>query len=50
MKTDENSILMKMELDAGHFSASDRYKYIREKSFEQSVVMDHLGLVDEDCK
>ena len=50
LKTDSNSILLKMELDAGHFSASDRYKYYREKSFEQAVVMDHLGLVDDDCK
>ena len=50
LKTDSNSILLKMELDAGHFSASARYKYSREKSFEQAVVMDHLGLVDDDCK
>ena len=50
MKTDNNDVLVKMDLDVGHFSASDRYKYIREKSFEQSIVMDYLGIVDEDCK
>ena len=50
MKTDKNEILLKTELEAGHFSASDRYKYYREKSFEQSVVFQHLDLVDEDCK
>ena len=50
MKTDKNEILLKTELEAGHFSASDRYKYYREKSFEQSVVFQHLDLVDDDCK
>ena len=39
-----------MDLDVGHFSASDRYKYLREKSFEQSVVMDYLGISDEGAK
>jgi len=37
-------VLLKMDLDAGHFSASDRYKYIREKAFEQAVVMACLGV------
>ena len=50
LKTDNNDILLKTELEAGHFSASDRYKYYREKSFEQSVVLQHLGLIDDDCK
>ena len=50
LKTDANDVLLKTELEAGHFSASDRYKYYREKSFEQSVVLYHLGLLDSDCK
>jgi oligopeptidase B len=50
LKTDKNDVLLKTELEAGHFSASDRYKYIREKSFEQSVVLDYLDLIDNDCK
>ncbi|KAK3266988.1 hypothetical protein CYMTET_24429 [Cymbomonas tetramitiformis] len=50
MTTSDNEVLVKMDLEAGHFSASDRYRYIREKSFEQSVVLHYLGLVDEDCK
>ena len=50
LKTDNNDVLLKTELEAGHFSASDRYKYYREKSFEQSVVLQHLGLIDDDCK
>ena len=48
MKTDQNEVLVKIQMEAGHFSASDRYKYIKEKSFEQSVVLYHLGLVDND--
>ena len=36
LKTDKNDVLLKMDLDVGHFSASDRYKYLREKSFEQA--------------
>ena len=50
LKTDKNDVLLKMDLDVGHFSASDRYKYLREKSFEQSVVMDYLGISDEGAK
>ena len=32
-------VLLKMDLEVGHFSASDRYKYLREKSFEQAFVI-----------
>lgn len=38
-------VLMKTDLETGHFSASDRYRKIRELSFEMSVVLDCLGLV-----
>ena len=48
-ETDENEVLVKIQMEAGHFSASDRYRYIKEKSFEQAVVLFHLGLVDDDC-
>ena len=34
-------------LDAGHFSASDRYKYYREKALEHAFVLDALGLNDD---
>eukprot|EP00948_MAST-09A_sp_MAST-9A-sp1_P003222 g3222.t1 len=46
MKTDDNKIILKMDLDSGHFSASDRYKYIREKAWEQAVILERLGLKD----
>ena len=40
--SEENEILLKIDVDAGHFSASDRYKYWREKAFEQAFVLGHL--------
>jgi len=39
-----SEILLKMDLEVGHFSASDRYRYKREKAFEQAVVLDKLRL------
>jgi len=37
-------ICMKMDMTAGHFSASDRYKYLRELSFDYAFLLDQLGL------
>lgn len=37
-------VLLKMDLEVGHFSASDRYRYKKEKAFEQAVVLEKLGL------
>ena len=39
-------ILLKTDLDVGHFSASDRYKYLWEKAFEQAFVLDKLEIQD----
>ena len=39
-------ILCKFDLDSGHFSASDRYKYLREKAFDQAFVLSKLGIAD----
>jgi oligopeptidase B len=33
-----------MDLSAGHFSASDRYKYLRELAFDYAWLLDELGL------
>lgn len=30
-------------MSAGHFSASDRYKHMREQAFEYAFVLDVLG-------
>ena len=41
----ENPICVKIDMSAGHFSASDRYKYLRELSIDYSFLLDQLGLV-----
>lgn len=40
----ENPICMKLDLSAGHFSASDRYKYYRELAYDYSFMLDQLKL------
>lgn len=37
-------VCVKMELSAGHFSASDRYKYLRELAFDYAFLLDQRGL------
>jgi oligopeptidase B len=44
MNRGNNDILVKMDLDVGHFSASDRYKFWKEKAFEQAYVLNRLGV------
>lgn len=41
-----DDVLLKMDLDAGHFSASDRYRYLRELAFDYSWLLWKLGKVD----
>eukprot|EP00899_Mesostigma_viride_P011615 jgi/Mesvir1/20454/Mv12349-RA.2 len=43
-KTDDNPLLLKICLETGHFSASDRYHYLREKAFDLAFFLDQLGL------
>jgi len=38
------TICLKMDMTAGHFSASDRYKYLKELSFDYAFLLDQLGL------
>ncbi|MEE3134970.1 MAG: S9 family peptidase [Candidatus Thermoplasmatota archaeon] len=42
--SDSGLILLKTDIEAGHFSASDRYKYLREKAFEFAFLFDCLNL------
>lgn len=49
-KTDDNPLLLKVDLEAGHFSASDRYKYLKELSFDYAFLFDQLGLKDVPLK
>ena len=50
VKTDDNPLLLKVDLEAGHFSASDRYKYLKELSFDYAFLLDQLGLKDTPVK
>jgi len=40
--SDETPLLLKTDMSAGHFSASDRYKYIKESAFEYSFIIDQI--------
>ena len=42
LKTDANDVILKMDMDSGHFSASDRYKYWRETALQQAFVIKHV--------
>ncbi|KAG7388280.1 hypothetical protein PHYPSEUDO_012806 [Phytophthora pseudosyringae] len=50
MKSDQNEVLLKMDLSSGHFSASDRYHYLKEKAFDLAYLLDHLKAIKEDDK
>ncbi|MCA9837556.1 MAG: S9 family peptidase [Trueperaceae bacterium] len=47
-KTDQNHLLLKTNMGAGHSGASDRYEYLREKAFEYAFVLDTLGVEARD--
>eukprot|EP00959_Pyramimonas_sp_CCMP1952_P199184 4166238-Pyramimonas_sp.AAC.2 len=38
---------LQTDMGAGHFSASDRYKHLKERAFELAFVLDQLGLADK---
>lgn len=44
--TGDKDILLKVDLSSGHFSASNRYHYLKEKAFELAWVLDQLGAKD----
>ena len=39
-------VLLKMDLAAGHFSAADRYRYLRELAFDYAWLLEALGKAD----
>jgi len=41
---EEPLLLLKTDLTSGHFSASDRYKWLKERSFDYAFVLDQLGI------
>lgn len=45
--TSDEPILFKVDLSSGHFSASNRYAFLKEKSFELAWLLRQLGAADE---
>ena len=42
-KTDQNRLLLKINMDAGHGGASGRYGWLEETAFEYTFILDSLG-------
>ena len=42
-KTDQNVLLLKTNMGAGHGGASGRYEYLKEKAFEYAFLIDQVG-------
>jgi len=44
LKTDDNVLLLKTNMDAGHGGASGRYDYLREVAFDFAFILTRLGI------
>lgn len=44
LKTDENMLLLKTEMEQGHSGASGRFKFLREVAFEYAFALKALGI------
>jgi oligopeptidase B len=44
IKTDDNLLLLKTDMEAGHSGASGRYDALRKKAFEYAFILDRLGI------
>lgn len=40
-------VCVKMDMTAGHFSASDRYKYLKELAFDYAFLLDQMAVIDK---
>jgi oligopeptidase B len=47
LKTDDNLLLLKTNMDAGHAGASGRYDYLKEVAFDYAFLLDRLLGADE---
>eukprot|EP01122_Echinamoeba_exundans_P009007 TRINITY_DN3084_c0_g2_i1.p1 TRINITY_DN3084_c0_g2~~TRINITY_DN3084_c0_g2_i1.p1 ORF type:complete len:734 (-),score=200.03 TRINITY_DN3084_c0_g2_i1:39-2240(-) len=43
IKTDENDLLLKTEMEEGHGGASGRYDFLKEIAFNYAFIIDHVG-------
>ena len=44
LKTDDNDLLLKTIMDAGHFSSSGRFDYLKDVAFYYAFILDKLGI------
>jgi len=44
VKTDNNLLLLKTNMGAGHMGASGRYDYLKEVAFRYAFVLNQLGI------
>jgi len=44
VKTDDNRLILKTFMGAGHFSSSGRYDYLKDTAFDYAFVLDTLGI------
>ncbi len=47
LKTDDNTLLLKTNMGAGHGGASGRYERLRERAFEYAFILEHIGSGEE---
>jgi len=46
LKTDDNLLLLKTNMGAGHMGASGRYDYLEEIAFEYAFILDRMGITE----
>ena len=46
VKTDDNLLLLKVHMGAGHFSSSGRYDYLKDIAFEYAFILDVFGITN----
>ena len=47
LKTDNNLVLLKTNMESGHGGATGRYDYLKEEAFNMAFIMDRLGILDK---
>ncbi|MCB0832180.1 MAG: S9 family peptidase, partial [Bacteroidetes bacterium] len=46
LKTDNNPLLFKIKMEAGHGGASGRYDYLKDQAFNYAFVLNQLGITE----